>query len=414
LSILSLLNRDQMTRFTPMHRQVLRLAAAQALIQTASALIMTIGSLAGRAIAGPGLATVPISALMLGTALTTVPASLWMARVGRRAGFVAGAMLGALGGLVAAAGVYQGSLLLLSFGTLLVGSYQGFAMFYRFAASEVSDDAFRPRAISLVLAGGVVSALLGPPLARLGAPLLEPRYLGSFLIVAAVALVAIVLLLGVDVPPPVSSPGGKETPRPLFEIMRQPNYAVALFAAASGAGIMILAMTSTPLAMAVHQHDLADTSSVIQAHILGMFLPSFFTGSLIARFGIVRIMLAGTAIIGGHVAMSLSGTGFGSYAAALFLLGVGWNFLFVGGTTLLTQSYRPVERGRAQAANDLVIYLVGLLGALGAGPLLDALGWRTMNLLLLPWLALVASVIMVNRQTRGAVPLSRSGEGVRG
>ena len=395
-----------------MHHQVLRLATAQALIQTASALIMTIGSLAGRAIAGPDLATVPISALMLGTALTTVPASLWMARAGRRAGFVTGALLGTLGGLVAAAGVYQGSLLLLSLGTLLVGSYQGFAMFYRFAASEVSDDAFRPRAISLVLAGGVVSALLGPPLARLGAPLFDPRYLGSFLIVAAVSLVAVVLLLGVNVPVPVSSAGEGESPRPLLEIVRQPNYAVALFAAASGAGIMILAMTSTPLAMALHQHDLADTSAVIQAHILGMFLPSFFTGSLVTRFGVTRIMLAGTAIIGLHVAMSLSGTGLGSFASALFLLGIGWNFLFVGGTTLLTRSYRPVERGRAQAANDLVIYLMGLVGALGAGPLLDAVGWRTMNLLLLPWLVVVAAAVIANRHLqRFPSPFMERGQG---
>ena len=388
-------------RFLPMHRQVVRLAAAQALIQTASAIIMTIGSLAGRKIAGPDLATAPIAALMLGTALTTVPASLWMARAGRRVGFVTGAGLGAVGGLVAAVGGHLGSMLVLSLGTLLVGSYQGFAMFYRFAASEVSDDAFRPRAISLVLAGGVVAALLGPALARLGAPLFDPEYLGSFLLVAAIACIAVVLLLGVRVPPPIESAAG-EPPRPLLVIVRQPDYAVALFAAATGAGVMLLAMTATPLAMAGHQHGLPATSSVIQAHILGMFLPSFFTGSLVARFGVVRIMLAGTVIIAGHVAMSLSGAGVVSFGSALFLLGVGWNFLFIGGTTLLTRSYRPAERGRAQAANDLVIYLVGLLAALGAGPLLDALGWRTMNLLLLPWLFAAAVAVLMVRRSSGA------------
>jgi MFS family permease len=383
-----------MTRSNAMHGQVFRLAVAQALIQTASAIIMTIGSLAGRKIAGPDLATVPISALMLGTALTTVPASLWMARAGRRAGFVTGALLGGLGGLVAAAGVYQGSLLLLSLGTLLVGSYQGFAMFYRFAASEVADDAFRPRAISLVLAGGIVAALLGPALARLGAPLFATQYAGSFLIVVAIAAIAVVLLLGVRVPPPVQVAGG-EPPRPIFAIMRQPSYAVALFAAASGAGVMLLAMTATPLAMAAHQHGLPATSSVIQAHILGMFLPSFFTGSLVARFGARRIMLTGTAIIGGYVAMTLSGFGLSSFTSALFLVGLGWNLLFIGGTTLLTLSYRPAERGRAQAANDLVIYLVGLVAALAAGPLLESVGWRTMNLMLLPWLLAVALAVML-------------------
>jgi MFS family permease len=378
----------------PMHRQVLRLATAQALIQTASALIMTVGSLAGRQIAGPDLATAPIAAMMLGTVLTIFPASLWMARAGRRAGFVTGALLGALGGLVAAAGVYLSSLVLLSAGTLLVGSYQGFALFYRFAASEAADDAFRPRAISLVLAGGVVAALLGPALAQLGAPLLDPTYLGSFLFVAVIALIGASVLVGVQ-PGLAPATAGGEPPRPLTAIVRQPSYAVALFAAATGSGVMILAMTATPLAMAGHQHGLSATSSVIQAHILGMFVPSFYTGSLIARFGVIRIMLAGTAIIAGHVALTLSGSGIASFGSALFVLGVGWNFLFIGGTTLLTRSYRPAERGRAQAANDLVIYLVGLVSSLAAGPLLESLGWRSMNLLLLPWLLAAAVAVFV-------------------
>jgi MFS family permease len=388
-----------------MHRQVLLLALAQALIQTASAIIMTVGSLAGRDIAGPDLATTPIAAMMLGTTLTTVPVSLWMARAGRRAGFVTGAALGVLGGLIAVAGVFQHSLPLLLVGSLLMGSYQGSAMFYRFAAAEVADDAFRPRAISLVLAGGVVAALLGPALARLGAPLFETRYLGSFLLVAAIACLAVIVLMGVKVSPPAATVGGAP-PRSILAIVRQPDYAVALFAAATGAGVMILAMTATPLAMAGHHHGLSATSSVIQAHMLGMFLPSFFTGSLVARFGVVRIMLAGTAIIAGHVALSLSGARVVSFGSALFLLGVGWNFLFIGGTTLLTQSYRPEERGRAQAANDLVIYLVGLLAAVSAGPLLDAVGWRTMNLFLLPWLVAVAVVVLTrvkagNRSAQG-------------
>jgi predicted MFS family arabinose efflux permease len=285
-------------------------------------------------------------------------------------------------------------------GTLLVGAYLGFALFYRFAASEVADDAFRPRAISLVLAGGVVAAILGPALARLGAPLLTPTYLGSFLLVSAIASLAVVILLGVRVPPPAEVAGG-EPPRPILAIVRQPDYAVALFAAATGAGVMILAMTATPLAMAGQQHGLAATSSVIQAHILGMFLPSFFTGSLVVRFGVVRVMLAGTVLIAGHVAMSLSGAGVVSFGSALFLLGVGWNFLFIGGTTLLTRAYRPAERGRAQAANDLVIYLVGLLSALSAGPLLHAVGWRTMNLLLLPWLLAAAVAVLLKVTGKG-------------
>lgn len=375
---------------TAMHRQVLLLSSAQALFQTVSVLIMTVGGLAGSQIApNPQFATAPIASMFLGTALATVPASMWMTRAGRRIGFVAGAALGTLGGFVAAFGVFMGSLLLLCLGTMLVGAYQGFAQFYRFAASEVSDDAFRPRAISFVLAGGIVAALLGPALGRLGGPLLMPEYTGSFLLLAAVSLIATGLLLGVDVPQPQrheAEPKG----RPLMQIVRQPTYLVALFGAATGYGIMILAMTATPIAMIHHHHDLSDATLVIQLHVLGMFLPSFFTGSLIARFGVLRIMFAGVGLFAGHVLLSLSGTGFPSFASALILLGVGWNFLYIGGTTLLTQTYTQAERGHAQATNDMTIFAVGLLSSLGAGALLQSNGWQVMNLLLLPWLGLAA------------------------
>lgn len=377
-----------------MHRQVLLLSSAQALFQTVSVLVMTVGGLAGSQIApGPQFATAPIAAMFLGTAVATVPASIWMARAGRRSGFVAGAALGTLGGLVAAFGVLTGSLLVLCLGTMLVGAYQGFAQFYRFAASEVSDEAFRPKAISLVLAGGIVAALLGPALGRLGGPLLAPEYTGSFLLLAAVSLVATGLLLGVRIPQPHLI-GAEPAGRPLMEIARQPTYLVALFGAATGYGIMILAMTATPLAMVGHGHDLWDAALVIQLHVLGMFLPSFFTGSLIARFGVLRIMLVGVGLFIGHVMMSLSGTDFPSYASALVLLGVGWNFLYVGGTSLLTETYTPAERGRAQAMNDMTIVAIGLISSLGAGALMQTVGWQSMNMLLLPWLAVAALAIV--------------------
>jgi MFS family permease len=394
-----------MTFGKPMQLQVLLLASAQALFQTASVLVMTVGGLAGAAIAArPEFATAPIAAMFLGTALATVPASLWMARVGRRLGFVAGAAIGTAGGITAAFGIVAGSLLLLCLGTLLVGVYQGFAQFYRFAAAEVADDTFRSRAISLVLAGGVVAALLGPALGQLGGPLLEPAYTGSFLLLAAASLVAAGLLLGVRVPPWQRPPAGEEG-RQLLEIVRQPTYLVALFGAATGYGVMILAMTATPIAMLHHDHGLGDAALVIQLHVLGMFLPSFVTGSLIARFGVLRVMQAGVGLFLGHVLLTLSGTGFHSFATALILLGVGWNFLYVGGTTLLTETYTPAERGRAQAANDMTIFVVGLGGALCAGLLQAAVGWQVMNLLLLPWLGLAALAILWLGRRR-AVPLS--------
>jgi MFS family permease len=380
-------------RLQPMHRQVLLLAAAQALAQTASTLVMTVGGLAGAQTASThDLATAPIASMFLGTAGTIVPASIWMARSGRRPGFIAGAILGALGGAVAAAGTRWGSLLLLCLDTLLVGAYVAFAQFYRFAASELSEDAFRPRAIALVLAGGIVAALLGPAFARLGAPVFETAYVGSFLILAGASLVAAGILSRLRVPKPERDVDGGE-PRPLLVIMRQPTYAVALLGAATGSGVMVLAMTATPLAMVGHHHDLSQAAVVIQIHVFGMFLPSFFTGSLITRYGVVAIMLTGAALMSGHVALSVADTGFGSFASALLLLGAGWNFLYVGGTTLLTQAYRPAERGRAQAANDLLVFTVSLAASLGAGALLHRVGWRRMNALLLP--CLLPSMIAV-------------------
>jgi MFS family permease len=378
-----------------MHAQVMVLASAQALFQTASVMVMTVGGLAGGAIASrPELATLPIAAMFLGTALATFPASMWMTRVGRRAGFVGGALLGACGGLTAAAGIWAGSLVLLSLGTFLVGAYQAFAQFYRFAAGEVADDAFRPRAISLVLAGGIVAAFAGPMVGRLGADLLGPAYAGSFVLLAIVSIVAAGILLALRIPPAAATTETAASARPLARIVSQPAYLVALFGAATGYGVMILAMTATPLAMVHHHHDLSSAATVIQLHVLGMFLPSFFTGSLIARFGVLRIMLSGVLILMGHVVMTLTGTGFGSFAGALILLGVGWNFLYIGGTTLLTTTYAPAERGRAQATNDMTIFAVGLACSFGAAALLQAFGWQLLNVLLLPWLALAAAALL--------------------
>jgi predicted MFS family arabinose efflux permease len=368
------------------HRQVLRLAGAQALFQTTTVMVATVGGLAGARIASsPAWATFPIAAMMLGTASLTIPASLWMARVGRRTGFLTGAFLGVLAGLIAALGIHLESLPLLATGTFLVGAYQAFAQFYRFAAGEVADAAFRPRAISLVLAGGVIAAFSGPLLARWGGPLFEPDYLGSFLILSVVSLVAMGLLLGVRVPAPTAAEVAGPA-RPWHAIVRQPTYLVALFGSATGLGVMVLAMTATPIAMAHHHHGLDASATVIQLHVLGMFVPSFFTGSLIARYGVLPVMFAGILLLGGHIVAALAGTAFVDFASALVFLGVGWNFLFIGGTTLLIGTYSPAEKSKAQAINDMSVFAVGLVCSFSAGGLLAALGWARMNLILLPWL----------------------------
>ena len=378
-----------------MHRQVFLLATAQALFQTASVLVMTVGGLAGSQIATrPDLATAPIASMFLGTAISTFPAAAWMAKVGRRNGFVVGALLGGIGGVAAALGIWLHTLPLLAFGTFLIGSYQAFAQFYRFAASEVADEAFRPRAISLVLAGGIAAAFLGPWLGRLGGPLLEPQYVGSFLLLSLVSLLGAGVLLGLRMPSPTVDHVDTTNQRQWSEIVTQPGYLVALFAAATGFGVMILAMTATPIAMTHHHHELSTAAAVIQLHVLGMFLPSFVTGSLIDRFGVLRIMLAGVALLSAHVLLTWTGTGFSSFASALVFLGVGWNFLYIGGTTLLTTTYSPAEKSRAQATNDMTIFAVGLACSFSAGGLLEAFGWQTLNGMLLPWLAIAALLLI--------------------
>lgn len=381
---------------TSMHRQVITLAFAQAIFQTVSVLVMTVGALAGAQIASsPEWATVPIAAMFLGTAAGTFPASHWMSRVGRRNGFVLGAILGVAGGVIGALGIWLEMLSVLSLGTFLVGTYQSFAQFYRFAASEVADSVFRPRAIALVLGGGIVAAFLGPFLGRLGGPLLNPVFTGSFLIAALVSSIGAGALLTLRVSDAKVCASEPSNRRRLIEIVRQPAYLVALFSAATGYGIMILGMTATPIAMSRHQHELSATATVIQFHVLGMFLPSFFTGSLIQRFGVLRVMLTGIAILVGYVLMAGYGTEFVSFASALTLLGVGWNFLYVGGTTLLTSTYTAAEKDKAQATNDMTIFVVGLLCSFGAGWLHQLFGWQQLNLFLLPWLAVAALLILV-------------------
>lgn len=397
------------TSMSFMRRQILILAASQAIFQTGSMLVMTIGSLAGARIASaPSLATLPIATMLLGTALGTFPASAWMDRVGRKAGFVTGALLGVAAGFTAAMGVWVSSIILLCSGTFLVGCWQAFAQFYRFAASEVATEKYRARAISYVLAGGIVAAFAGPWLAKLGEPLFGPAYLGSFLFLALVSVLASGLLLNLKIPHRETT-AIRSDGRDWREIVTQPTYAVALFSAATGGGVMILAMTATPLAMVAHNHSLASTAAVIQLHVLGMFVPSFFTGGLIARFGTVPVMLAGVIILAAHVLTTLTGGGFGSFATALVLLGLGWNFLYVGGTTMLTTTYTEAERSRAQAINDMTIFVIAMTCSFAAGALLDAFGWVAMNLVVLPWLAITAGALLwhwAQSRTASGIPAS--------
>lgn len=387
-------------------RVVVSLAAAQALFQTGSVLLVTVGGLAGQLLApDSALATLPIACVALGTALATIPASLLMGRVGRRPGFVLGALLGAGGGGLGAFAMLTGSFPLLCLATGLVGAYQGFAQFYRFAAAEAASEAFRSRAISLVLAGGVVAALAGPHLGAATRDLIGPAaYAGSFLAVVVLSLVSAVLLA--STPLPTAQAGGEalEPARPLPAIMRQPKFIAAVVGAAVGYAVMVLVMTATPLSMVGHHHAVEDAAFVIQWHVLGMFVPSFFTGWLVKRFGLTAMMLAGVGLLLTHVVVAMSGAALANYLSGLVLLGVGWNFLYVGGSTLLTETYRASERARVQGLNDFLIVGVAAAASFSAGALVDAFGWRGLNLAAVPFLAAAGLAIVFSAASGRKLP----------
>ena len=277
-----------------------------------------------------------------------------------------------------------------------MGVNQGFAQFYRFAAAEASSAAFRSRAVSLVLAGGVFAAFAGPNIGALTRDLLSGgSYAGSFAAVVALSLSATAILAATRLPGPVAAEAVSQPPRDLGEIVRQPGFVAAISGATAGHAVMILVMTATPLSMLSLGHSVADAAFVIQWHVLAMFAPSFFTGWLIRRFGVMRIMLAGLGLLAVEVAIVASGTAMSHFASGLVLLGLGWNFLYVGGSTLLLDTYRPGERGKVQALNDFVIVGVTATGAFSAGALVETLGWRGLNLLMLAPLLVVGVVVAV-------------------
>ncbi|MGV4228894.1 MFS transporter [Citrobacter portucalensis] len=375
-----------------MYKQVLILAGSQAVFQTVTILLMTIGGLAGLYLApDPSWATIPVAMGSLGTALVMFPASFLMTRMGRRAGFLLGAASGIVSAAVAVVAMIQHSFWLLCLAMLLMGIYQAFAQFYRFAAGEVATVEFRTRAISLVIAGGVVAAFAGPWLGRTGSNLLSTPYAGSFILMGVMSAIGVLLLLGLKVPEESHTATFNTPPaRRWTTVITQPAYLVALFSAASAYGIMVLAMTATPIAMTHHDYSLGESASVIQLHVLGMYLPSFFTGRLVARFGSVKIMLAGVAMMIVYACLALSGTNWALFAGALIFVGTGWNFLYIGATSLLSTTYSGKEKGVAQAVNDMSVFVFTLLCSVAAGSLLNTIGWQSMNKLLLPWVIVLA------------------------
>jgi len=378
----------------PQYRNVTLLAICQAIFICGQTTLFFVGSLIGYELAhDKALATLPVSAVILGTALMTIPASLFMRRIGRRAGFMGAAVVGLIGLLACALALYSSMFWMLCMGALVVGFYNAFCQYYRFAAADVVTPAFRPKAISLVMAGGVVAGVIGPSLAT-GSEYWIPdqRFLASYLVLAAMTISVFVLVFFVRIPR-LSEAELKETGRPLREIMKQPKFITAVGSSMIGYGIMVLLMTATPLAMLACDHTVEDAGFVIQWHVVGMFAPSFFTGHLIARFGLIKIMLAGAVLLLGSVASALMGTEVWHFMIAMFLVGLGWNFLFIGGSTLLTEVHTNAERAKVQAAHDFLVFATTAGGSFLSGQLLYRYGWEQVNLMALPFI--VAATLLV-------------------
>lgn len=388
-----------------MKRNVLLLTATQALFQTTSIMVMTLSGLVGLMLAPDrSLATLPIALMVVATATCLIPASLLMQRYGRRTGFLVGTALGALAGFLGAYAITRGDFVLFVVANMLVGAYQAFAQFYRFAAADVANDAFRSRAISWVIAGGVVAAVLGPALVRYTQNLGTLPFAAPYIAMGLLALLAAALLTALRMPPTSEQTQGPA--RPLLVIMRQPAFLTALTASAIGSAVMILVMTATPLAMQLCGLPVSDTATVIQWHVLGMFVPSFFTGHLIARFGVLPVMAAGVLLLGSHILVAASGVERLHFLSGLTLLGVGWNFLFVSGTTLLTTTYLPAEKAKVQALHDFLVFGAVSIASFSAGALLDAAGWDLVNIAAAPLLALMLGVMAIFALRLAAQPIN--------
>jgi predicted MFS family arabinose efflux permease len=382
-------------------RNVALLACSQAAMLSAIVMSMAVGAIVGAALApDKGLATLPIAAMVVGTAIASLPAAMLMRRRGRRTGFLLGASLGVAGSLLAAYALHRQSFGVFVIGHLLLGSYQGFANYYRFAAVEAVDAARASKAISWVVAGGVVAAFLGPQLGQWGRDWIAgDLFVGAYLAQAALGVLALAMIAQLRLAPVAVGQGGDA--RPLREIVAQPALRASILGAAIGYAVMIMVMTATPLAMIGCGLPGSDVTPVIQWHVAGMFVPSFFTGSLVRRHGAPRVMQVGFVLLLGHVAVALTGLEFLHFLSALVLLGVGWNFAFIGGTALLTQAYRPSEQTRVQAVNEFVVFGLVALASLSAGWVYDRFGWVALNLAVVPLLVMaLASAVRVERRAR--------------
>ncbi|OZI34613.1 MFS transporter [Bordetella genomosp. 10] len=375
------------------------LAIAQGLFTASIAVDLTLTGLTGYQLApDKSLATLPFALITVAAAVVTLFASLLMQRLGRRRGFVVGALAGGMGGLVSVWAVIHEHFWMFCLGTAAVGVFQAFAQYYRLAAADAVAEAHKARVISIVLTGGVIAAVLGPALAAWSRDLLPTVFAGSYLMVALLGFLS-ALLLGIGYRDAgasgVPQPDADLPPRPVGVVLRQPISLAALANNAIGGVVMMFTMTAAPLAAVACHHSIDDGANIIQWHLVGMYAPSFFAGRLIKRFGMPAVLFAGMALSALCGIVAVASTTLASFYVALLCLGIGWNFMYVGGTTLLASSHRPSERARVQGTAELIRYVLTALATLGAGPVFEHLGWSKLNLITFPLLALAAAMTLL-------------------
>lgn len=393
-------------------RNVAVLVAVQAILGAQMPMLIVVGGLAGGQLASNiCFATLPLTMMFL-SSMTTAPwLSPLMQRRGRRFGFCLGAISGAAGAAVSAYALYMGSFALFLLGSYLAGIYQSAQGFYRFAATDTASEAFKPKAISYVMAGGLLAAIIGPQLNKLVIEASVIPFLGTYLAIIALNLGGMILFFLLDLPKPAGA--AKDAPqaqsRSRAELLRDPRIAVAMLCAMVTYALMTLVMTSSPLAVVGCGYTTADANDIVSAHVLAMFAPSFFTGHLIARFGVERIIALGMIALAGAGAVALSGVALGNFYLALILLGLGWNFGFIGSTSMLAGAHSQAERGVVQGMNDMVVFGMVTLASLASGGLMNCAGgspeagWSAVNLAMLPFLTVAAaSLIWLARQQKRA------------
>lgn len=377
------------------------LVLAQAILGSQMPMIFTIGGLAGQTLApNPCYATLPISLIVLGSMLAANPLSMIMQRYGRRTGFFVGALGGALGGAVGAYGLYLQSFEIFLLGSLLTGIYMSAQGFYRFAAADTASEAFLPKAISYVMAGGLASALIGPQLVKVTAQSMVVPFMGTYLAIIVINLLGSLLFLALNIPKPEPRDTNAPPGRSRWEIMKTPTVAVAMICAMVSYALMNLVMTSTPLAVVGCGFEQNTAADIVSAHVLAMFIPSFFTGHLIARFGTTKIVAAGLFILACAGGVALNGVEIENFFLALILLGVGWNFGFIGATTMLAAAHNPEEKGIVQGMNDFFVFGGVTVASLSSGGLMNCSGgspvegWTAVNIAMAPFLLLAAGALI--------------------